>query len=71
MRATTRLVATFALATAAVGGCGDGRETPTAEEIIADSAAARLARAAAEGDTGRIRGSSPAARTPMPVGGAA
>jgi ankyrin repeat protein len=55
MRATMRPVVMLALVTQAVGGCGDGRETPTAEEIFADSAAARLARAAAAGDTARIR----------------
>ena len=55
MRATMGPAVMLALTVAGGGGCGDGRETPTAEEIFADSTAARLARAAAEGDTARIR----------------
>ena len=47
-----RAVLLFALAAGA--GCG-GSDKPTAEEIFADSSAAALARAAAEGDTARIR----------------
>ena len=45
----------LALMAAASGGCGGGRDVPTAEEIFSDASAAALARAAAEGDTARIR----------------